>query len=295
MSTPDVSALRHRSELDGRTFLLGLGGMKCASSWVYHYLEQVPGVTVSPIKELHFFNARLRPPGHVPFTPMILGVVRDYLQDPAEAARQIRVNPHFQASVDCLRMLHDDNAYFDLFARVCTPDTRALGEITPQYGVLGEDGFRFVRAFFGTQRMRLRPFVVLRDPVARLWSHLRHLQQAGEAGDIVSQWPELIRQRGVIERSDYWKMIEALDAVFPDGDVLYLFYEDLFSGAALARLCEAGGVAYVPPPDDLRRNETAVQIPLPDPVRAQLRRLLAPQYGFCRDRFGADLPDAWAV
>ena len=290
---PALPELRHYPELDGRTFLLGIGGMKCATSWVHAYLDGLPGMTASPIKELHFFNARLRPPGHEPMTEHHVDVMRDFLERASDVTAEIAVNPQVQGLIDCLRMHHDANAYFDLFARICTPETRALCEITPQYAVLGRDGFDWVRRFFASQKMTLKVVFILRDPVERLWSHLRHLQQRSAGMDIVADWPRLIRQRGVIERSDYWQSVEALDAVFPERDLLYLFYEDLFDGEGLRRLCDFAGLPFHPPERQERRNETSVKTPLPATVRSKLLRVLGPQYAFCRERFGEAVPAAW--
>ena len=50
--------LRKYSELAGKTFVICIGASKCATSWIYYYLGALPEVTVSPLKELHFFNAR---------------------------------------------------------------------------------------------------------------------------------------------------------------------------------------------------------------------------------------------
>ena len=289
---PPNPSLRHFPELDGRTFLLGIGGMKCATSWIWGYLNSLSQVAATPLKELHFFNEKVRPPGHTPFTARTVRLVQEYLEQSPDAAAEIAVNPQFQAAVDNLRMLYDDNAYFDHFARLAGPDTRVLTEITPQYAMLGHDGFKFVRRFFETQRMDLKVFFVLRDPVQRLWSHLRSLSQAGPQVDVLRDWHGLIRQRRVIERSDYWKTVEAVDASFPDGSVLYLFYEDLFDGDALRDLCAFTGLTYAQP-DHARRNETADKAELPDDIRARLAQVLAPQYRFCRDRFGDAIPDAW--
>jgi len=292
--TPAIPALRRYPDLDGKTFLLGVGGMKCATSWVHLYLAGREGVAASPLKELHFFNEKLRPPGHRPFTSHTAQLVRDYLEKAPDIAAEIAVNAQFQAGVDCLAMLYDDNAYFGHFARIAGPETRVLTETTPQYAVLGRDGFAYVRRFFATQAMALKVLFILRDPVERLWSHLRALRHLEPGIDVLRDWPDLIRRRGVIERSDYWQTVEALDAVFPEADVLYLFYEDLVGGEALSRLCAFLGLPYAAP-DTTRRNETQEKTALPDPLRARLATLLAPQYRFCRDRFGAAVPASWAL
>lgn len=287
-----MPALRHYPELDGKTFVLGVGAMKCATSWVFGYLESLPGMTASPIKELHFFNTRLRPQGHVPFTADMVQVVTDALVQAEDVAAEVAANPQLQAGIDSMRMLYDQNAYFDFFARLSGPDTVALCEITPQYQVLGRDGFAHVQAFFASQKMHLKVLLILRDPVERLWSHLRHLAQRDPALDIAADLPSLLRQRAIIERSDYWQTIDALDAVFPPEDLLILFYEELFAGDGLQRLCAFAGLPYRPPAAP-RRNETAVKTPLPGPIRTMLRRVLAPQYAYCSKRFGEAVPASW--
>ena len=45
-------------ELEGKNFLICVGAMRCATSWLYYYLDTLPGVKVSPVKELHFFNSK---------------------------------------------------------------------------------------------------------------------------------------------------------------------------------------------------------------------------------------------
>ena len=291
--TPDIPALRSYPELDGKTFLLGIGAMKCATSWVFRYLENLPGMTASDIKELHFFNAKLRPAGHQPMTEELVQSVRNYLDRAGDVGEELRLNRQFRAAVDILRMLHDDNAYFDYFARICQPDTKVLSEITPQYAILGQDGFSYVRDFFASQQMQLKILFILRDPVERLWSHLRHLQDRGLVDDILGVWPDLIRQRRVIERSDYWRTIEALDDVFPPEDILYLFYEDLFNADCLEQLCAFIGLDHLPPKQIERQNETSIKTQMPDQARDIFKKLLTPQYEFCRKRFPDRIPKLW--
>ena len=288
-----MSAVRRYAELEGRTFLLGVGGMKCATSWIFDYLAGLDCVAATPLKELHFFNAELNPQVHQPFAPLIANLVHEYIEQADDVAAEIAVNRQFQAAVDALQMRYDDNAYLGHFARLATPETRVLAEFTPQYAALGREGFDHVRRFFMSQNLSLKLLFVLRDPVERLWSHLRSLQQRDGTLNILKDWQNLIRNRGIIERSDYWQTIEALDAVFDPGQILYLFYEDVVSGDALRRLCSFAELPYRPVDPATGRNETSVRTPLPDDVRAQLARVLAPQYRFCRARFGTALPEAW--
>lgn len=289
----DTPELRRYAELEGRTFLLGVGGMKCATSWVFDYLAQDPAVAATPLKELHFFTSRRRPQGAQPFTPHVARLVRDHLDHDPQVTSCTIATPRFQTAVDMLQMLYDDNAYFGHFARLARPETRVFTEITPQYALLGPDGFSYVRDVFASQDLTLKVFFILRDPVARLWSHLRSLQEQDQGIDPLRDWAQLIRQREVITRSDYWGTIEALDAVFPPDQILYLFYEDLIGGDGVSSLCQFAGLPQRPADTGTRHNETRLAVPMSGHVQARLTKILAPQYRFCRDRFGDVIPEVW--
>ena len=55
--------------LDETTFLVCIGAAKCATSWLHAYLSGLPGCAPSPLKEVHFFDARHRDRRQVPPRP----------------------------------------------------------------------------------------------------------------------------------------------------------------------------------------------------------------------------------
>ena len=289
-ATPD--SLRKYQELDGRTLLVGVGAAKCGTSWVTTYLNSLSGVTVSPLKEVHFFNAKSRPTAKQMDLFAIKRLVFHLKQD-GDVVENLDGRPSFQASLDRVRMIYDDNGYFDHFARICTPDTGTLCDITPAYADIGRNGFEFMREFVASQDMALKILFIMRDPVDRLWSHLRFRQQNEPGLDILKAWPEMIEDPELFARADYRRTVEALGTVFSDRNILFLFYEDLFCEATLQRLCAFIDAAYVPPETEKVVNETGVKIDLPDNVRAELRNILEPQYMFCRQRFGDMVPASW--
>ena len=66
MKRPDAFDLslidaKTRSALDGRTMILGVGAQKAGTSWLFDYLAGDPAIFAPPLKEMHFFNAWLRP------------------------------------------------------------------------------------------------------------------------------------------------------------------------------------------------------------------------------------------
>ncbi|WP_136439576.1 sulfotransferase [Pacificoceanicola onchidii] len=276
--------------LSGKTFFLCIGAAKCATSWLYHYLAGLEGAVVSPLKEVHFFDTK-----H-PETALgdLEGLARRRLKWRLEQGGDPGADPLFQASVDRVQMGYDDNAYFAHFARLCGPDSKAFCDITPGYSAIGSEGFQRIKDFAATQDVRLRVLFVMRDPVARFWSQLRHLEQVNPGNDISNRWREAITALPLTARADYAGIVTAMDAVFAPEERLCLFYEKLFEEESLRRLCGFAGLEYAEADTATKHNETKGKAEMPEGLAAALRAQLAPQYRFCAERFGADVPPQWA-
>ncbi|MCG6903729.1 MAG: sulfotransferase [Rhodobacter sp.] len=288
-----IPALRKYSELDGKTFLLCVGAMKCATSWLHDYLDSLSGVAVSPLKELHFFSTKF--PAHAlgDMDALALKRLGFHVAQSGDGVANLRRRPTFQASVDRVQMIYDDDAYFGHFARLVAPETATFCDVTPAYSVLGPTGFEYLRAFCGSQDIAVKILFVMRDPVDRLWSQLRHMTQTNPENDIVANWSRALESPSICARADYRGTVTDLDQTFPAEDILYLFYEDLFTKPSLTRLCDHVNAGYIAGDAGQVKNETSVKADMPDDARAAAHRLLAPQYDFCRDRFGDAIPASW--
>ncbi|MGP6087378.1 sulfotransferase [Antarctobacter jejuensis] len=285
--------LRRYAELDGKTILICVGGTKCATSWLHGYLDSLPGVSASPLKEMHFFNRKF--PQNALSDMDLLAVRRLmlYLSKAPDPVAMLNGAPGVQAALDRVQMIYDDDAYFGHFARLCTGETRVLCDVTPAYSVLGAEGFAWMRAVCLEQGMRLRVVFVMRDPVDRFWSQLRHMQQQTIIDDAVKAWPTALQSSAILARGDYRATVSALDESLAEGEVLYLFYESLMQEANLRRLCDFAGAPWQAAETGVRRNETEVRSDLPEDARAAFHAALTPQYAFCHERFGAEVPVGW--
>lgn len=287
------TGLRRYAELDGKTMLICVGGTKCATSWLHGYLTGLSGVAASPLKELHFFNRKFT---RNALSDMDLLAVRRlglYLSKAPDPVAMLQDLPEVQAALDRVQMVYDDNAYFAHFARICRPETRVLGDVTPAYSAIGAEGFRWMRQVCRAQGMRVRVVFIMRDPVDRLWSQLRHMQQQTIIQDAALAWPKALQSASVMARGDYREIVTALDESLAGDEILYLFYETLTQDAALHRMCDFAGVPYQTADAKARRNETEVTTGLPEPARVAFRRALSAQYAFCHQRFGAEVPAGW--
>ena len=292
LPSPPPSLERYNT-LDGKTFLICVGAMRCATSWLYHYLGALPDVTVSALKELHFFSAKFPEKALNDMDAFALKRLGFHLGQAGGGVDDLAGQPTFRASVDRVQMIYDDDAYFGHFARICGPGTRTFCDITPAYAVIGRDGFAYLKGFCASQDVSLKILFIMRDPVDRLWSQLRYLQQINPNTDILAKWREAIQSPRVMARADYRGTVGDLDRVFPSANILYLFYEDLFSDEALRRLCRFADVGFRPGDPGDAKNQAALRMALPEDVRATLGTVLAPQYDFCRHHFGSAVPATW--
>ncbi|MFC3615291.1 sulfotransferase [Lutimaribacter marinistellae] len=291
--TSEITKLQKYDALDGRTFLICVGAMKCATTWLYHYLASLEGVVVSPVKELHFFSAKF--PAHALSDMDALAMHRlgHHIAQEGDAVENLMWHPTFRASVDRVQMIYDDDAYFGHFARLCTSETKTLCDITPAYSTIGPDGFVYMRDFCASQEMRVKILFVMRDPVDRLWSQLRHITQTNPEAELTKRWAEALQMPKIMVRSDYRYIVQDIDEVFPHEDVLYLFYEDLFEESTLRQLCAFADAAYVPGNVDTVHHRTELRVELPGDARDAFRRALSAEYRFARERFGDRIPSAW--
>ncbi len=289
----DLHHLRTYGELDGKTFLICVGAMKSATSWTHDYLSDLPDVVVSPLKELHFFNTKY--PSHAlgDMDGMALNRLKFHLEQKGDTADNLRRRETFQASLDRAQMIYDDNAYFAHFARLVEADTRTFCDITPAYSVLGPTGFEYLREFCASQNVTLKLLFIMRDPVDRMWSQLRHMAQTSLQSDFLDNWAKAFASPSICARADYCGIVSDLDKNFDAEDVLYLFYEDLFSEASLRQLCDHANAPYSPGDAGKTHNETKVKTPISAEALTDAKALLAPQYAFCRERFGDRVPASW--
>lgn len=158
---------------------LGIGYMKCGTTWLYENLRAHPDVFMSASKELRFFEG---------------GNVRAGLRSYAR---------NFEAA-----------------------DGRVCGEISPPYAWLPTERISFIHRVMPDVRL----LVLLRDPVAREWSRVRHeSEQEGidlqEADDEVVL--RLIDRGHAMERGGYSATLDHWRAVFPDSQFFIGLYEDI--------------------------------------------------------------------
>jgi hypothetical protein len=177
-----------------------IGAQKAGTTWLHTNLRQHPRIWLPPVKELHYFN-QLYIPSHKSWTQ----AHRD------DHARRMLFNQIGAKRDDMdlryIRMLSvvtdpnlTDEWYKSVFAYA--GPNRLAADMTPEYSLLPEEGIDHI--------LRLSPnakfVLILRDPIARSWSHVRMLWKRSDFD--TNQLRNFVSLREVFERSDYPTILE---------------------------------------------------------------------------------------
>lgn len=282
------------------TVMFCIGATKAGTSWLYRYLHDHPQVWLRSIKEIHFFdtwdlndhattrdifvrhrhglNARLP------------AASSDWQRKNIE--RQIRDADQVLSLID--GDAADAGAYVS-YLQEGAGEAQVVGDLTPSYALLSEDRFREM-AKMGE---RVVFIYLMRDPVARLWSHVRMqaVRNPGKkyplevkAQNIMGRVVHDKAEKHILERGDYRSVIKRLKASVAPEDCFFEFSENLGSEASVTRLCEFLGIDVAPV-----KRATAHEgqkIPMREGHEEAAVDLLSRQYKFAKRTFG-DLPAKW--
>lgn len=268
-----------------------VGATKSGTGWVYQYLHAHPECHLRALKELHFFDT------------LEFGLT-------GSRVRKLRSNMDALASSPELdlpsqRKLHDfqdwvpvaesgDMGAYLGYLSSGRGEKAVVGDVTPAYAQLSVESLKKMLAVVPDTRF----IFLMRDPVARLWSHIRMLaRRAMRAGAVAEEVAAEILMRAVsgLEQrltasGAYDAIIPRLKSVVPAGKIYIDFFEDVVVPSSADRLCAFLGIK--PHAVRMRQPHKGLTIPLRDDQRARLRDYLVPQYDYVRSEFGR-LPAAW--
>ena len=278
------------------TLLFCAGSVKAGTSWLYDYLRDHPETYFRTIKEMQYFDrlakgtlpGRIRKldqeiakfeqeleAGQAKWVPWVLRQIGDR----AEYANVLRSGP-------------EPTAGYLKYLTAGADDKLVAGEMTPEYGLLPVDRMQAVNALAPDVRW----IFLMRDPVSRLWSHVRMLVRRAKVQDFAAacavKFDEVLAGKApdVVERGDYAAIHGRLvQAVAPEKR-LAMFYEHLMSVEGVARVTRFLGLSDHPATLDRVVHE-GVAVDMPEALQQRARDWLRPQYAFVAATFG--LPSEW--
>ncbi|UWQ96346.1 sulfotransferase [Rhodobacteraceae bacterium M385] len=202
---------------DPKTFdhlLLGVGAMKAGTTWIYDALNRHPDIHFCREKEVHYLYARHVNPG-ILSDKSRMRRAQGYLHfDPERSALPV-LQRRVEWTANWLKGPVDDAWFNGLFqhrgAATWVADFSNMNALVPTEGW----------AALHARTAKLRIVYTLREPMDRLWSHVRfHLKMQG-ASEKLEQWSldqleDHIRTGGdYLQHSDYVAAIKRMRAALP--------------------------------------------------------------------------------
>jgi len=289
-AAPTSDRLTHEIE----DLFVCIGAQKAGTTWLARILSMHPDMFMTPVKELHYFDH-------------IQGLTQ-HLSQRKLASRQRKFFQRLLTQWHRFPELRRQWSWYRTYMSGAIGDDwyaslfrdrlgrRFAGEATPEYAIIGVEGFRHL------QRLapQVRLLFILRNPVSRAWSQiLHHCRTTGrdasqlDADALMDVFDEAPNSAAL---SDYAATLDALAQVFPASQVLLLFYEDMHEDrmASLKAVCRHIGLGFDPGafPELGRRFNRSQEVALPDDVRVRLRERLAPQATAVLRHTGR-LPERW--
>jgi hypothetical protein len=240
------------------------------------------------VKELHYFDARDRED-----CEWQAGRFRRKQRE-AEAAGNAAQVADYDALIELQEADENCSDYLG-YLNNGRGDKKLVADITPSYSLLSADRFRAMAGIAADVRF----IYILRDPVARFWSHVRMKakRREGDTGSF-QDWANRIfwrmergRNAGILNRGDYRQALENLRSAVDPSRLLVLFYEELFSPASVKKICDFLGISSHPAPVAVPVNAGS-KLVMSEVQQGLAREWLADQYKYVGAHF-ENVPDAW--
>jgi len=287
-----------------RGLLYCVGATKAGTSRLYSALHDHPDCLVREVKEAHYwdtFNADDRDRQVAAYRQRLQEIEARLKRLEAEGKTWVAAHLSRRRGemIDLLAVLDGNRsghaAYFAWLGQGATTES-LMTDFTPAYGLLDETGLERMI----TAGPLAKVVFLIRDPLARLWSHVRMQadRQKLAAEDYAQKansilW-RLLNKGGethIVARGDYAGIITRLRRVVPEGRLLVDFAERVFTPEGWARLCGFLGIAVSEIDQDRRAHEGKPVAMRPDLV-AQAVAYLRDQYDFVARDMGP-LPQEW--
>lgn len=248
---------------------LSVGAMKAGTTWLYAVLGRHPELLFTPEKEIHYFYHRYVNGRHLSDKRRLEEARNRYLTrfDPARAnIDRVRHNLHWVASY--LQRPIDDYWYKNLFAEIRDRETFAC-DFSNLHAQVPADAWPQI----AEKCEKLRVLYTMRDPVKRLWSHVKfHLQMTDQL-DLLDTWGPRDFKRFALERhmwvnAEYGAVLRRLKTGLAPEQLRVIFYEDLHADqrGTLRDIEDFLGIAaFTYPPAIMKQRFTeSVRRPMPD-------------------------------
>jgi hypothetical protein len=273
---------------------LCIGAQKAGTSWFNRMLGQRDDVWTGPFKEMHFFNA-IHVPDHRHWATLHVrasvrrALWRHFQTETSQKADLLWVERLVKIADKAWMFTEDWYRYtFDL------PEGRGktIGDVTPEYSTLPEQGVAHVKALMPEARI----IYILRDPVARMCSHLK-MMIARRRLDVSTfdraAWMKLAEEPGLVQRGDYPAYLPRWERAYGDALLVLPFGALSSSPLDVMRRIEIHlGLSRNTYANLQSKFHATQHVDIPDYVLARLEERAYPARQFVADHLGRTFAEA---
>lgn len=286
------------------TLLFCVGATKAGTTWLYRYLHDHPECAMPAVKEAHYWDTF-----DTDRCAKQLVAFRVRLHEMQDAQAQANAEGRGWQVENMERRINDMQALITVLEGDRKADSayaawlgnrrdaaRVVGDITPNYATLSDEELARMRDLSPNTKF----LYLIRDPLDRLWSHIRmqarrqrqeHEVYEKKSNNILYRILNRGHEQHILERGDYPKIIRKLRRVIPEGRLLIQFAEDLFTPEGVAQLCAFLGIKQVEPGVTRPAHEGAEVVML-DKLRPRALGMLNEHYEWVARNVGP-LPQRW--
>ncbi len=273
---------------------LSVGAMKAGTTWLYDVMNRHPDVHFSHEKEIHYFYAEALRPGLLSDRARMRRA-KGYLAFDPEVSHAQVLQKRVRWTANWLNGPVDDTWFNGLFLH--RGRARWVADFSNLNALLPSEAWAAIH-----ERTRcLRVLYTLREPVDRLWSHVRfHLKMQGQS-HLLDGWSadEIfahIQEGDYLEHTDYVSAITRLRDGLPQDCVMVDFF-DRIGHDPHGFVADIEGFLDIAPqklPDDIvsRVVNPSPPRPMPEGLAERLAPFVRAQCDGLRS-LGFTLPASW--
>lgn len=262
---------------------LCIGSQKAGTTWLYENLQKNPNVWLPPIKEIHYFDfhygedtgTKQWGPNHIQNAMKRISSNMNNDQNRSNYYNQIVDKQPFSLSW-----------YEAIFNHPDTVGKVILGDITPEYSSMSEEGIRELKNTIFSPKI----IWIIRDPLQRAISQVKMVisRQSSDEPNTHDEWIKAFKKVRYKNRANYKKYIPLWDKYFLNNELLYLPYGDIKSRPhdLIREIEEFLGIDTFSYPDIDQVVHKTKSVKLPDWIIEEIAQEVEPQYAYLKERFG---------
>ena len=275
--------------------LFGVGAMKAGTTWIYDALHRHPEIHFCREKEIHYLYAQHANPG-ILSDQARMRRAKGYLHFDPEASAMPVLQKRVEWTANWLKGPVNDAWFNGLFLH--RGGAKWVADFSNMGALVPEEGWVAIHA----RTAKLRVVYTLREPMDRLWSHVRfHLKMQG-ASEKLDEWTldelehHVRHGADYLQHNDYAAAIARMQAALPP-ECLHIDFFDRIPTEPHAFIADIERFLEVSPhalPDGIieRVVNPSPAHPMPDGLKARFADDVAQQIDGLQ-ALGVHVPESW--